>query len=75
MPQTNNNKPCPFCGSTSAYTDFEDARPNTVGKWGFAACSDCNAQIESIRTQYDGSDNAQWRKDALLKWNTRYTDK
>ena len=69
-PVSNDNIPCPWCGSTRVHTEFEGN--HELDKWGYAICSDCSAQTGSIRTQYDASPDAPWRAEAIKEWNTRY---
>lgn len=63
-------RPCPFCGSTNVAT-YPDQSQGT--KWGYAEC-ECGARSPEVRTGYDVSPEAEWRKTAIYAWNDRFQE-
>lgn len=59
-------KPCPFCGGTAVFEDWEFARVSgtTVG------CDSCGAYIIMSDLE-DGDKGDSWHDKAVEKWNHR----
>ncbi|MBU6408058.1 MAG: Lar family restriction alleviation protein [Alphaproteobacteria bacterium] len=69
MSETEKLEPCPFCGEDVAIT-YPQAG-DTREKWGAATCISCGAVGPDVRTDYDTSENAPWRAEAIKEWNRR----
>ena len=68
MSDIKNIEPCPFCGSVLITTEMDQLQGT---KWGYAICGECLSCGPEVRTGYDKSDNAPWRKYAIEEWNQR----
>lgn len=56
--------PCPFCG-----LDCSSFVVDQGGKWGRL-----EPTCLEVRTKYDETENAPWKKEAIKNWNTRKND-